>query len=378
MVPACSSSSGSTSPTDAGHASHDTGASGARDASDAHTSTDAHSAGEAQADADAAALGHANGSLGPWQTLTPLPLPRANHCSVAAAGYLVVIGGNYEPDGGSSFVDIDAVHVAALHADGSLGAWSQAGTTPSPVSGCTAAASGDTIYLVDGIYDDTTKQGQAFSATLSSAGVLGAWTSLGPLPNGQDAFYSSAWVASDTSATLYAMDSTLSLTAALRVPTAPSFGTWSEDDWLPGFLGRPEYAFTGSYVYAIGGYLSTDAGNPTVLTVEGAPIESSGMVSTPFTTTSLPTPITYGTAAAVDDWVFVIGGKTSLFGPGITGTLSAQVGAAGQLGAWTSQTSLPEGRTDMALTLAGDFLYVTGGGYMGPGVASVFAARVRF
>ena len=36
------------------------------------------------------------------------------------------------------------------------------------------------------------------------------------------------------------------------------------------------------------------------------------------------------------------------------------------------------GYVAVALTLAGDFLYVTGGGYMGPGLDTVFAARVRF
>jgi hypothetical protein len=174
------------------------------------------------------------------------------------------------------------------------------------------------------------------------------------------------------------MDSATSVTATLHVPTFPTFGTWVEDDWLPGFLGRPEYAFTGNYVYAMGGYLSTDAGNPSVTAVNGAPVASGGTVGAPFSTTSLPTDVTFGNGVAVDDWIFVIGGKTGLFTSGVAGTYSASVGANGTLGAWQAQTSLPEGRTDMAVTLAGDFLYLTGGGYMGPGVATVYAARVRF
>jgi hypothetical protein len=351
------------------------------DAHDAAPSMDASDSGsprDARDGSDGAKSTQANGSLGAWQSLTPMPLPRANHCAVAAAGYLVVIGGNYEPDGGTSFVDIDSVHVAPLHTDGSIGAWSLAGTTPSPVSGCTAAAKGSTIYLVDGIYDDLTDEGTVFSADLSAAGVLGAWDRLGTLPNGQDAFSSVAWVAEGTDATLYAIDSSLTVTAALSVSTAPTLGTWSEHDWLPGFLGRPEYAFTGAYVYAMGGYLSNDAGNPAVTAVHGAPLGPGGAVGTAFVTQSLPMPITYGTAASVDDWIFIVGGKSSVFGSGEVNTLSSQVGTGGQLGAWTQETPLPEGRTDMALTLAGDFLYVTGGGYMGPGVATVFVARVRF
>jgi hypothetical protein len=323
---------------------------------------------------------HANGTLGPWQTLTPMPQARANHCSVAAGGYLVVIGGNYEPDGGSSFISLDAVHVAPLRADGSLvpGPWTQAGTTPSPVNGCTATASGSTIYLIDGIYDDMADQGHVFSAELSSSGTLGTWKNLGRLPNGQDAFSSQAWVASDSKATLYVMDSATSSTDSLQVATAPGFGTWTEATWLPGFLGRPEYAFTGACVYAMGGYLSNDGGNPTVTAVNGAPIEASGKIGASFSTTALPMPVTFGGGVAVDDWVFVIGGKTALFGNGETNTYSAQVGAGGQLGAWTAQAPLPEGRTDMPVTVVGDFLYVTGGGDTGPGVDTVYAAKIRF
>jgi hypothetical protein len=308
-----------------------------------------------------------------------MPVPRANHCSVTVGGYLVVLGGNYMPDGGSSFVALDAVLVAPLHADGTLGAWSQAGSTPSPVSGCTAVASDNTIYLIDGIYDDASDEGQVYSAELSASGTLGSWTTRGPLPNGQDAFYSDAWVASDATSTLYAMDSSMTLTAALRVPTSPSLGSWVEDDWLPGFLGRPEYAFTGDYVYAIGGYTMDDAGdNPAVTTVHAAPVEADGSIGAPFTTEPLPAPVTFGKAVAVDGWVFVVGGKASVYGPGEASTRSSLVGAGGKLGTWTAQASLPQGRTDMALTLAGDFLYLTGGGYDGPGLATVCAARVRF
>ena len=288
--------------------------------------------------------------LGTWQTLAPMPLPLANHCAVAAGGYLVVIGGNYGvSDGG--FVKTDAVQVAQLEGDGTVGPWSQAGTTPSPVFECTATASGSTIYLVDGIYDDGRDVGHMFSAVLSATGKLGPWKPLGPLPNGQDAFYSNAWIATDANATLYAMDERTKDTATLRVETSPKIGAWSEDNWLPGFLGRAQYAFTGAYVYVLGGY-GADAKNTVHATVIGAPIETNGKVGPAFTTEALPTPVAFGQAVAVDDWIFVVGG--------------------------TSDVYVGPGRRDQALTLAGDFIYLTGGGYMGPGLPTVFAARVRF
>ena len=329
---------------------------------------------------DAGPTTHANGTVGPWQTLAPMPLPRANHCAVSAGGYLVILGGNYLPDGSASFVNTAAVDVAELHGDGTLGPWSQAGKTPSPVNSCTATAKGSTIYLLDGIYDDTTKGQQIWSADLSMAGVLGAWTSLAPLPANKDVLYSDAWVATDSASTLYAMDAQLSGgLAALHAPLVPAFGTWSEEDWLPEFLGHPEYAFSGATLYALGGYTADDAGNnPVVAAVNGAPIGADGKVGTAFATTALPAPTAFGKAAAVDDWVFVVGGKAAVFGSGVTSVASSPIGTDGHLGAWGKQPSLPQGRTDMAMTLAGDFLYVSGGGFDGPGKDSVYAARVRF
>ena len=228
--------------------------------SDATTVTATDAASDApSADADAGISARANGSVGPWQKLRAHAAARANHCGVRATGYLVVLGGNYLPDGSSNFVDTDAVDVAALHSDGSLGAWTQAGETPSPVSGCTATAQGSTIYLVDGIFDDMTSGQQVWSATLSAAGVLGAWTSLAPLPDGMDALYSDAWVTGGASPILYTMNPQITGgVAALHAPVSPTFGAWGENAWLPEFLGHPEFAFTGAYVYAIGGYTVDD------------------------------------------------------------------------------------------------------------------------
>jgi hypothetical protein len=338
------------------------------------------------ASVDAAPSAHANGTVEPWSTLAPMPVPRANHCSVTASGYLVVIGGNYgNEDGG--FTNTNAVDVALLHADGSLGPWTQAGTTPSPVNSCTATAKGSTIYIVDGIYDDMSKSGQVFAASLSTGGMLGAWTSLGALPNGPSGTmtvpYSNAWITSDAASTLYVMDprlDTLSVVATLHVPLEPSFGAWSEDDWLPGFLGHPQYAFTGAYFYVLGGYSSDDAGDLSVVgSVHGAPLESNGRVGSAFASQALPSPVDFGAAVAVDGWVFEVGGQNNVFaGPGIPNVVSAEVGSDGQLGKWATQPGLPQGRTSPALTLAGDFLYVTGGGYQAGGLDTVFAARVRF
>ena len=82
----------------------------------------------------------------------------------------------------------------------------------------------------------------------------------------------------------------------------------------------------------------------------------------------------------VDDHLFVLGGKAGVVTcNGQPDTLSANASPDGALGARTAVTPLlPEGRTSLAVTLAGDFLYATGGGFDAGGLPTVFAARVRF
>ena len=327
---------------------------------------------------DAATGAHADGTVGAWSTLTPLPLPRANHCAAVVGGWLLVIGGNYLPPGATDFKTIDAIHAAPLQPDGSLGPWQQAGKTPSPVYECTATGDASRLYIVDGIYDDMTSGGQVWAADLSTAGMLSALTSISTLPAGANALYADAWVHGST---LYAATSNLdkNMTGTLHAPiTGNSLGSWNEDDWRPGFVGHPQYAFTGSYFFVLGGYQSADAGLVAIPDVSGAPLNSSGMIGSRFKTISLDAPTAFGTAIAVDDYLFIVGGKEGVFSaPGVATVESAHVGSNGQLDTWTAQTSLPAGRTNHAIALGGDFLYVTGGGMNGPGLDTVYSARVR-
>jgi hypothetical protein len=165
----------------------------------------------------------------------------------------------------------------------------------------------------------------------------------------------------------------------LRLPGASgSAPTFAVDDWLPGFRGRPQYAFTASFVYVLGGYLGADKGNVAVDDVQGAKVGADGAIGPPFVTEKLPYKLTFGQAIAVDDWVFVLGGREAALGPAPHAEVwSAHVGSDGKLSTWTAQRSLPEARTNFQVVLGGDYLYVTGGGNDGPGVDTVWSTRVR-
>jgi hypothetical protein len=331
---------------------------------------------------------HANGTVGAWVTSAPMPKPRANHCVVATAGYLVVIGGNYSQDPTAAspvFTNLDEVDTAKINDDGSLGAWEVAGTTPSPVNSCTAAALRDGIFLLDGIYDDPTVGGKVYSAQIDSSGKLSPFSAIGAVPSTADLYGSTAWFdGPDGGETLnvfnsYLGDDTSGDAGALTVlhspPQAPL--AWTETKFLPAFRGHPELAFTGQNVYAMGGYAGGDGDG-------GADFASQVFVSATHggvtaATTSLPSATMFGDAVAVDGYVFVVGGRTTIFGAGgSTDVVSAAITGDGTLGAWTSQTALPDARTNLRIAAYGDDLYVTGGGDTGPGLDSVYVAQIKF
>jgi hypothetical protein len=303
-----------------------------------------------------------------------MPVARANHCSAVVGDYLLVIGGNHKD--GADFVKTAEVHAARRLDDGTLGPWIVAGALPSGVTECTATAHGTTLVVIDGLYDDETDERKVLSAEIASDGSLGAWTTLGDVPQGQRFLSSEAFV---NESTLYVMGSKLpdagDVTVTYRADLTSGLGEWKADDWLPGFRGQPQYAFSETFAYVIGGY---SGGAGMVLSnVDGAPIGADGVVGPGSPMSPLPVPRAFGEACVVDGYIFFVGGKPAISAPGESNVLSAAVADEGAITIWTEQTSLPAGRTNHDMAVGGDYLYVTGGATDGPGLATVFAARIR-
>lgn len=330
----------------------------------------------------------ANGTIGPWSVLAPLPVPRANHCSVVANGYLVVIGGNYKPKGATDFKNIDEVDVAKINADGSLGAWTKAGTTPAAVNSCTAVASGKTIVLLDGIYEaaagaTSPYEGKPQVATIGDDGMLSAFAPVSTLPTGARILYSTGDVSDGTLYTMFSRttaegDSVSLVTAPLD--DAGVLGAFSEQRWLPGFRGHPAYAYALPFVYVLGGYdAPSDGGaNQVVATGMGTQV-TQGKAGTPFATAPLPRPTSFGAAVAVDSFVFAVGGKSEIFSAnGSPSIFAGKVDATGAIASWSKLADMPAGRTSLSAVVGGSFLYVTGGGFDAGGLDTVFATQVRF
>ncbi len=329
---------------------------------------------DAAPDASAA---KANGTLGAWQTLAPMPTARANFCAAVVGSYVVAIGGNLPGDGG--FTKLDAVHVARFHADGSLDPWQLAGHTPSPVTECTATGDATTLYLLDGIYDDASIEGQLFTATLAADGTLGTFAQVqGALPTGVDLFDDLAFT---TGTSLVAMTSKLTGSCAV-LGTPLGQAQWTNSDWLFEFRGRPQWATAtaggATFGYVLGGYSDADSGNVVLATGHGTKIQADGTTGPAFDVTALPQPTTFGTAASADDWVFVIGGRDALFAASPRpDVISTQTTSDGKLGAWGAEPPLPSPRSNVSAVVAGSFLYVLGGADASA-TDTVFAAQARF
>lgn len=336
----------------------------------------------------------ANGTVEAFQEVTAMPTPRGNHCAVAVEGWLVVIGGNYKPAGKEDFVTTDQIHAAKIGEDGTLGAWQAAGKTPLPVSSCTVAADGKDIYLLDGIYENEAAHAPRTvrRATLGADGTLGAWQEAGTLPTGVRVLYSAADVSKGALRAFHVrLPDDGDAVSFVRTPIASGgANAWQESKWLTGFRGHPQYAFAetpaGAFLYAFGGYAGANKGNAMLATGAGAKLDEAGMPGAAFPVRDLPRPIGFGEAVAVDRWLFLVGGKESIFPTEACKTcataradiLAAPIADDGTLGEWKTVATMPQGRSAHTVVVSGDHLYVIGGAFDAGGVTTVWSARVRF
>jgi hypothetical protein len=139
-----------------------------------------------------------NGSLSPWVTQPSLPVPTNSyssgiytHASVAN-GFLYVLGG----------ADLDAtefvkaVYYSKINADGTLAGWNQTTPLPQPLSNLGAVAAGGRVFAMDG-FNGSLFVNVFYSAVVAGDGSLGTWSS-GPLPRGSIPMYQFGMAASDS------------------------------------------------------------------------------------------------------------------------------------------------------------------------------------
>ena len=123
-----------------------------------------------------------NGMIGAWNTATPLPEAVWLHAGVAANGFVYVLGGEHYTLATSLYIT-NTVYYAKINPDGSLGSWQTTTPLPQPVFGLSASAWNNTIYVAGGENDQAgTIINADYSARIQSDGTLSAWVPQSPLP----------------------------------------------------------------------------------------------------------------------------------------------------------------------------------------------------
>jgi len=119
---------------------------------------------------------NADGSLGAWTATTSLPVTLRLHAMTAIGGYAYVLGG----DAGRGGIR-DDVYQAQINANGTVGAWTAITPLPATMSGHAAVASDGVVVVLGGL-SGTTYRSQVHCASVGVGGALGEWTTPATLP----------------------------------------------------------------------------------------------------------------------------------------------------------------------------------------------------
>ncbi|MFC1572656.1 right-handed parallel beta-helix repeat-containing protein [Candidatus Eisenbacteria bacterium] len=113
-----------------------------------------------------------DGRILSWSTTPPLPEARADHAAIAVGGFIYVIGGN-----DSTGAPTTTVYRSEITSDGSLGAWQAMPSLPLPRRGHGAALQRNEIMVVGGREGGIPRR-DVFRAWIDDeTGTLSSWTS---------------------------------------------------------------------------------------------------------------------------------------------------------------------------------------------------------
>lgn len=132
-----------------------------------------------------------SGALSAWVPMPELPSPRAYHATVAASAYTASLdtattGGWLYALGGvdGTGAAVNTVLVAKINLDGSLGPWQSTTPLPGPLYSAGAVVFRGFVYLAGGSSGQGVPTAAAYRAAVNSDGTLGQWQAMSGLPNG--------------------------------------------------------------------------------------------------------------------------------------------------------------------------------------------------
>src|ERR1700733_5773315 len=245
------------------------------------------------------------GFAAPWVQTTSLPDGYEGQSLVYSSGYLYQAGGASELYG---FSDGTNVFYAQVYSNGTIGNWNSATPLPEAVSYHAGVTANGFVYVLGGLHFTDEAGGFytniVYYSKINSDGSLGAWNITTPLPQNLDCLSASVWnntiyVAGGGNGSL-----AVSNVYSAQIQTNGSLSNWTTQASLPLEIYSQTEAANG-YLYVLGG---TESNRDISQSVYYTKINADGTLASWNQTTSLPQPESYFGAIAANGMIFSIGG----------------------------------------------------------------------
>lgn len=304
-----------------------------------------------------------DGSLGFWQTTSPMTTPRQCPAAVAANSYLYALGGM------NNYVVLNSVERVAIGADGSVGTW-QATSPMSSSRRCPSAVTANGyVYVLGGEGLSSVER-----AIINSDGSLGPWkpsTSMSASRPGLAALFAHGYIYIIGGSN--GMQAWNSIERAVVNPDG-SIGPWQATTPMNTARGYLTAVAVGNYIYAIGGQ-NNQMSAPSLRIVERTTINSDGSLGSWQDVTSMTTPRCDFAAVAVGGYIYALGGG-SCTGPFYSSVERAWVNTDGSLDLWKTMPSMTVSRILLTAVQSNTSVYAIGGTNTGGDLSSVERAEV--
>lgn len=249
---------------------------------------------------------HSNGTIGTWNTATPLPEIIFYHDSVAANGFVYVIGGYHYTDADGIYISSNAYY-AKINSDGSLGPWQTANPMPDSIANSSASVWNNRIYVIGGLDENQNLLNTVYSATFQTDGSLSAWATQAPLP---EPLYTQAGAANGfiyISGGINGGGGTQNTVYYTKINADGTLAGWNQTSPLPHAVSEFGLVAANGLIYSMGGFYDTVPIGSTGSFYSVA-VKGDGSLNSWSSGTSLPQPEYFFGVAASDSYIFVSGG----------------------------------------------------------------------
>jgi hypothetical protein len=303
-------------------------------------------------------------SSSPWKTAAEYPLQVSDTAGVSgqqcvnSTVYIYCIGGVDALGGPRNLVYTSSA--ISSSSDDITGWTPDTNLYPQSIYAQACVVSSDYVYCVGGTYDDAGDDvASSYYASLSSDGVVGAWTSTTAYHVPVDSQYCVAssgyvycvggWTEEDgTNATR-----ALSNSVYYAPLSSSGIGSWSQSTPYPANTYFPSCFAADSYIYCLGGV----EGNGNVQSTDYyAPLSSSG-VGMWTQTTAYPLQETGQACAISSGYIYCVGGEES---SSFTNAVYFATVSSGVIGTWTKTANYPLSVLTNCVISSGN-LYCVGG-----------------